>query len=180
MNKKIGLIILLATISFIAMLVSSVNSFGYSSSYNADNPLIVHPGETKNVQIGLIVNPDEGELVLKAEMLDNAGIAELSDKSLEYEVSQKKEAVVNIILKIPENASLGREYSIRMRFSDITPSEGGGTVGFKGGMIVTLNPRIAEKPAEPLEGVAIIWISLGIAAIIILIVVIYFIIKRRK
>lgn len=160
-------------------------AFGYSSSYTVDNPLNVYLGETKEAQILLRTVPDEGNLTIKAEMLDNASIAELSDEKLEYEIGPGKDAVVNIKLKIPKNASLG-EYSVKMKFSDITPSVGGGTVGFKGGIIVSLRPRVIEKPQEKPaeeEKITIGWIILGVVlvvAVVAVIIIIYFIIKGVK
>lgn len=177
---KIFILVMVSLLFNLVFITYFISAFGYSSSYTVDNPLNVYPGETKEAQILLRTVPDEGNLTIKAEMLDNASIAELSDEKLEYEIGPGKDAVVNIKLKIPKNASLG-EYSVKMKFSDITPSVGGGTVGFKGGFTVSLRPRVIEKPQEkPVEEekITIGWIILGVVlvvAVVAVIIIIYFI-----
>lgn len=183
---KIFVLLMVGLLFNLIFITYFVSAFGYSSSYTVDNPLTVYPGETKDAQIKLRTTPDEGNLTIKGEMLDNASIAELSDENLEYEIGPEKDAVVNIILKIPKNAFIGQEYSIRMRFTDITPSEGGGTVGFRGGFTVSLRPRVIEKPQEKPaeeEKITIGWIILGVVlvvAVVAVIIIIYFIIRRVK
>ncbi len=181
-KKSIFFIMLLPALIFI---ISFACAFGYSSSYTTDSPLNVYPGEVKDAQITLRTTPDEGNLTIKAEMLDNASIAELADGNSEYEIGPEKDAIVSIKLKIPAYTPAGQEYQVRIRFADITLSEKGGTVGLRGGIIVSLNPKVieknglpAEKPTE--EKISTGWIILGVIIIAAIIVVIYFIIKIGK
>ena len=125
-----------------------VSGFSFSHSFTPDTPLTVYPGETKGLQIQLNANPDEGSLKIRAELSEGKEIASLIDSVAEYDVSSSSWASVNIKLKIPENASNG--YTIKVRFTDITPSEDLGTVSFKGGSVVTLPVTVLEKP-EPEE-----------------------------
>lgn len=179
MEKIFILFVILLSLIFIS---SFVNAFGYSSSYTVDSPLNVYRGETKYAEIKLRTTPDEGNLTIKAEMLDNAGIAELVDEGLEYEIGPEKDAIVNISLKVPSNSSLG-EHSIRMKFTDITPSTGGGMVGFKGGFTISLKANVIEKPLEEEteeERIGLGWIILWIVVVAASTAVIYLIIKIRK
>ncbi len=174
-------ILLLVLLIMVCLEYSFVSSFGYSSSYTVDNPLNIHRGETKYAQIKLRITPNEGNLTIKAEMLDNAGIAELSDEDLEYEIGPGKDAVVNLSLQVPSNSSLG-EHLIKMKFTDLTPSAGGGTVGFKGGMVISLKANVIEKPQEEKveEKIGLAWIILWIVVVAASTAVIYFVIKSRK
>lgn len=176
--KKIFLLLSVVLLNLFIYL-NFVSAFGYSSSYTVDTPLNVYPGETKQAQIELGTVPNEGNLTIKAEMLDSAGIANFSDSNLEYEIGPGKNAIVNIKLKIPSNASIG-EYSIKIKFSDITPSEGEGTVGIKGGMIVSLRAFVIEKPQPIEEKISLVWIVLWLIVVAAATAIIYFIVKSKK
>ncbi len=178
MEKRAILFAVLLSLVFFRC--SFVGAFGYSSAYTMDNPLTVYPGETKDAKIELITTQSDGSLIAKGEMLDSAGIAELIG-NLEYKIEPEKPAVVNIRLKVPENASFG-EHQIKMRFTDITPSTGEGTVGFKGGMVVSLKASVTEKPREKEaeeEKINLLWIILGIIVVLVA-AVIYLILKYLK
>lgn len=159
-------------------LINSVNAFGVSSGYTSDSPLTVYPGETKNAQLTLLPGIDGKDVVVTAEILDNAGIASLIDKNLKYLVSLEEPAIVNIKLKMPRDAVIGEEYAIKLRFTDVTPSEKEEMVGFKQGSIIFLKAGVVEKPPE--EKIGIVWVVLLLVLIVIVLVIIWFVIRSRK
>ena len=160
----------------------SATNFGVSIPYNEERPLTVYPGEVKDVQVGLRVRSDEESLVVRAEFLDNAGIASLVDDSLAYSLFSKEPVFVNVKLTVPENAIVGSEYAIMLRFTDIAHSEDKGMVGLRTGAVISLKANVVEKPEELAEvnvGIMVLLLAL-IVLILVIIVVIWFVVKKRE
>lgn len=183
-NKQITYLGIISGVILI-MVVGLVSAIGVSSNYNIENPVMVYPGETKEVFVGLKSSLSEGDLKIKAELIESAGIAELIDSNLEYSVSPgiDGEAKVNIRLKIPEDAVIGSMYEVKTRFSEINQPLEGGTVNFKTSAESSLPVKVVEKPLvteTPQEEIGTGWIILGIIIIIAVIIIIYFIIKSRR
>lgn len=185
-NKKIILNFSLIGI-FIISLISLVNAFGIASVYSENNLLKLYPGETKEIQLFLGTTEAEGNLIIKAEMVDDAGIAELTDSNLVYNVNfGQPEVPVNVKIRLGEEVSVGEEKIILIKFSDITPVSGGGMIPVRSVSTTTLNVKVVEKPVTPTtetpqeEGIGLGWWILGIVVIIIIVLIIYFIIKSRR
>ena len=142
-NKKIKFVGSFLIIGILIMILCSlVSAFGVSSGYSEDRPLTVYPSEVRSTSIRLKTGSSEGTLTIEAELLDDGGIATLTDSNLEYSVSPgfEGDGVVNIRLTIPSSASVGGKYLAKFKFTDITPSEGeGGTVGLTTGSLFSLH-----------------------------------------
>lgn len=166
------------------MLCSLVSAFAISFSFSAENPLTVYPGEVKDVVIRIKTGEVEGAKIIKAEILDNAGIAELTDSNLEYEVSHGNEGdgLVNMRLSAPRSAVIGSKYLISMTFVDVTPDEETGMVGFSQSSSPDVGVLVVEKPVEPeteeAEGMGVIW--WWVIGIIIVIIAIWALAKNKK
>ena len=163
------------------MLCSLVSAFGYSSPYDEANALKIAPGGSEDIVVRIKSSPNEGDLVIKAELVNDAGIAKLIDRNLEYSVSPglETDGIVNIRIEIPQEAVVGQEYDVNFKFSDITPSDDSGTITFtttvSGGIKV-----IAEGEVVEAESMNLTWIILGIVLIIIVIAFIWFFVKNKK
>ncbi len=171
-NKGLFIIILM-----VLFFISPVYGFGVISGYSADRPLEVYRGEIKEVQLYLVPGPGGEEVRVQAELLDDAGIATLIDESLVYSVSQDASSVVNIRLELPEDAAIGTEYAIKFKFTDLSPSEEGGTVSLRTGSVVLLNPRVVRRPRRE---IGFWWIIILIILIVVIMGVIWFVIRKKN
>lgn len=180
-NKKKIEVFLVAGI-LVIMLCFLVSAIGFSYGYHpTKNPLEVYPGETKNVQV-LLQTAKTEEVKAEAILLEDGGIASIGDE--EYLISSEKNAPVNVRLRIPANAVIGHEYTVKLEFKEINPSEAeGGMVGLTASSAaLTMHVFVVEKPPEekPEEKIGIGWILLVIVLVVVVIVVLYFIIKSKK
>lgn len=187
-TKKISLNLLTIGV-LIVMLISLVNAIGFSSN-DKSSPIEVYQGEVKDIKMSIFPSPSEGNRVVRVSMRDNAGIASLTDSSLDYNLVVGQNTPVSIKASIPSNAAIGTEYVIKVEVTDVTPTAGGGTVGLSTGSLASIFLKVVEKPVIPApttpeetpqeEGTGAGWIILAVIVIIILIVVIYYIIKKRR
>lgn len=180
-SKKLGLNFLIAGV-LVLMLCSLVSAFGYSSTYTRDKPLIIAPGETKDVQIRLKAGPSEGEMLMDVDLTGGSEVATLINPDLEYTVSSGSDGVVEIRVDVPQDAVEGAEYLVAMLVKDITSADNSGTVPFTittGASFKVLVQKPAEEEEQPAE-ISTGWVVLAIVLIIVLIVIIWFVAKSRK
>lgn len=176
--KKTGLKLLL--IILLLSVLPIVNA-GVSSPYWNDNPLIMAPGETKNVALILQNMVGDQDLVLKAELEEGSEIATLIDSNLEYLVPLgKKDIKVNLRISIPENTPIDTEYNIITSFREVKAEKAG--MVHLGTRIDKAFPVIVKAPPQPiLEEKPITITNTTLLIILIIIIVIgYFILKKKK
>lgn len=167
------------------MIIKTVSAFGVASVYSSTNPLKMYPGETKIIPLTLGTTSAEGDLTIKAEMLDNAEIASFVDNNLIYKVNVGQEIPVNVKIVAGNDVLIGEEKIISIKFYDITPSAGGGMIALGNAQTTTLKVFVVEKPSVIEETpatteVSLIWGILGIIAVVAIIAVIWFVAKSRK
>ncbi len=188
-NKKIILNFLVIGVLAVVM-VSLANAIGFSSN-DRSSPLSVYQGDQRDISINLFpASATEGNRVARVTMEDNAGIASITDASLDYNLVVGQNTPVNMKVSIPSSAAIGTEYVIKLKVTDVTETAGGGTVGLITGSLISVHLKVVEKPAPPVqpsapetpqeEGIGAGWIILGVIAVIVLIIAIYYIIKSRK
>ena len=149
--KNIKIIILsmflLITLSF------NVNAFGVSSPYWDDNPLYMHPGETKDV-VMVLQNMVGGENIkMTAELNSGKEIAMLTDQSTTYNVPLGSNNVpVHLKITVPSNAKPKQEWQVGVSFKTIAENTGGVSIGGavdKGFKVIIAQPKIStQAPKE--------------------------------
>ncbi|MDP2947389.1 MAG: hypothetical protein Q8N88_04705 [Nanoarchaeota archaeon] len=162
-----------------------ISAFGTSCDYSITNPLKMSPGESSIITVKAKSSPTEGNLTIKAQMVNDAGIAELVDSNKQYFISPglAGDGIVNIRISIPEDAVLGEEYEIEVNLLDISGLDGVGTIGITTSISNKIKVIVAEKiipsaPETPKEtGINLIW---WIIAIIVIIAIILLLIKKKK
>ena len=147
-NKKIISTILLISTIF---LIPNVFAFGISSPYWKDNPLQMHPGETKEIAFNLQNCPslsetcDQKDIIIQAILEEGEEIAEITSGS-QYTIPFGT-ADTNIILRIsaPEE-SPQNIYTIKFSVSS-PPSEEAGNVQLGTKYNVEFSVIIASSPS---------------------------------
>jgi len=169
------------------LLIPLVNAWGVTTYYEDKSPLVMAPGETKDVYLELQNMDGNKDVTLKAEMAQGSEIATFIDPSREYLVPVgRKDIKVNIRVKIPENAPLDNKYNIVVLFKESPKIEEGKMLqiaGAVGTSIPIVIKSATENPAPAVVNVKENKIpinSLLLAVVIIIIVIIGFIIIFRK
>jgi len=181
MNKKKREIkSFLMVVLVVVALCQIVSAVSVGSPYSVYSPLKLHPGEEKVVRISL-QNPDTSpEITVVGNLIEGSEIASFDRES--YTVPyQSRDVNARLTIKIPENADIGKEYTLKYEFYQ-APSEEGMvqigtrvTTGFK--VVVVEKPPEAKEEGE--QQVGVLWILLAIIVIAVVVVVIYFIMRKR-
>ncbi len=165
------------------MLCSLVSALTVSSLYGKSeaNVLQMYPGESKDIILTVESSDEDGDLNLKAEIIEGSVIVSLINGP-EYSLLAGENIVSNLRVEIPEDATLGTEYTMKVHYSKISEEavEGGGSVILSLSTTKTINVLVIEKTTETPEGISTTWIILGIILIVAVIAVIYFISKSKK
>lgn len=187
LKKSCELKILFLTIVFGLISISSVSGFGVSIPYSMQDPLRLYSGQSVDVVVGLQSSISEGNLTVVPEILEGKDIVKITDNSKEYDViaNQPVGVAVHLKVSIPDNVIIGKEYTVKLIFRDITKRQGG-MVGVSTSIGTSFNVSVVEKPEiikEELKinkSIIIAIIIFLIILIIIVITIIWFLIKRKK
>jgi hypothetical protein len=123
MKKELS--ILTAVIFLLAGVISSVSAFGIATPYWRENPLLMQPGESKDVQFTL-QNMVGDDVTIRVALLDGSNVATLTDYTTDYLVKKgTANTKVNMHISIPAD-SAGAKHTITMSFSTVTSGASGG------------------------------------------------------
>ena len=157
-NKTIGIFGIL----IVALVLVSGNLFAFavSSAYWKENPLLISPGETKDVTIVLQNMAGTENIKATGVITEGSEIAEITGLKKEYSVPVGGKTNVNIRVSIPTDVAVDDTYNLIITFSIITDNEGplgvGSSVEKIIPVLVVKEPE-PEKPAK--EGISL-WIYL--------------------
>ena len=144
---KIGIGILI-----IVILSSLASGFGVSSSYWKENPLLMYPGETKDVALLLQNLVGDKDMIINVELVEGKEIATLLDKSNEYKIPLgKKDVPINIRIKIPENTDLDENIGVGVLISTIPADFDNRTITLTGRIIQSIPIRVLNNKSKSLD-----------------------------
>ena len=188
-SKKISLVFLVLGVIVMYCSFAAAAGVAIMSQYGKNNPLIVAPGEEEILKVEIMsIGSDEKDLTVRAELVDDQGIASFVDSNLDYELPYAQAVPVNVRVKIPAGAAENTDYMLEFKFTDITPLEQAGTVSlgmsFRTSIAVKAQtpatPAPPTPPTPPAEGMGTGWIVAIVVLIILIAVVIYFIYKKKR
>jgi len=165
----------------IILLSSPISALiGLSGDYHDKNPLIIAPGETKEIVFGRFQNTDDKDVTLKIELREGGNIAALTTENLDSFVipAGVRDKELKARISIPEAAPEGYEYKITINYQDTAPLEGSGMIQYKESK--TSSIPVVVKKLEKAETNLLLWLILIILIILIIIVIIYLILQKNK
>ncbi len=200
-NKVEKKLFIIFSIFSIIYFINFVSAFGVTSPYWDVNPLVLSPGDKTNVQMELQNMVGETNMTVDGKIVSGSEIATITDEDTKYFVPfGRKDVKVNIEISIPENATIGSNYSVGASFTTINTQETG-SFGLGSSIEKYFPVYIREKQLPPEaeivnEGTAnvgegidnvtkgvskntIIIIALILIALIILIIVFYMLKKKE-
>ena len=174
-NKKI--IGMFGILIIVLVLVSSnVFAFAVSSKYWKENPLLISPGETKEIKIILQNMAGTEDIKATGVITEGSEIAKITGFQKEYSVPVGGKTEVNIRVRIPADVEIDDSYDIKITFTIIT--DNAGPLGL-GSSVEKSIPVLIIKESEK-EGINLWIYAIGLVVLIILIIIIIKIIKKRK
>lgn len=110
----------------ILLMISSISAAGVATPYWEENPLKLAPGESTTVTLSLQNMVGNEDMLIEAEISDDAGGLSTIIGSSEYSVPLGSEGIpVKIKVEIPKNAKIGDVHIISLSFQQISSGEGG-------------------------------------------------------
>jgi len=183
-NKKKKVISVFSILVLALSLVSFVSAVAVGGQYSTDNPLKMYPGEVKQTSFGLQNLAGTDDLKFQASVENGSELVSLIDDSTEYFLpTGTRDHLVNVEVKVPNDAEIGTTYDVRIRFTPIPlgAEEAGGTGAvLASGLSKYFTIEVVEKPEELEKGMSTTWIILGILAVVIVLVVVFLILKKKK
>lgn len=185
---KNKIILSLVFFIFIVLTFKSSATVGVTSFYYENNPLMVHPGETKEIMFTLQNHGGDADAIVRVELAAGSEIAKLTDEGLEYVVPLDSDSIpVPMRITIPNDAKPGDEWSVGASFSINYKPKGSGAVQltstyFKDFKVIVEEPTPtaqATKKISLLNSPVLSFIIL-IIILAILILLINFISKIKK
>jgi|SRR3989344_1401016 len=176
---------------FLIFLATAFNvsaTVGVTSFYYEGHPLIVEPGEIKDVEFSLQNHGGDADAVVRVEISSESGIAEFTDENLEYVVPLESDGMsVPVRITVPENAQPGDEWNVGASFIITYTPKDSGAVQFSStynkdfkvivGQITPTSQGVKEVlPDSPLLS----FIYLAIILIILILLIKLFSKKRNK
>jgi len=160
-NKKLFVVMFLA----LSMLLPLVLAFGVGTPYWKENPLIMQPGEMKDVAFNLQNMVGNSDYSIRVGILESSNISALTDASTDYLVRAKTDdTYVHMRISIPSDAAIGTVYPITLSFSTITIGNQGVSLGSSiEKTFDVIVGKVTAKPAIP----AYTWVIIAIIIVII-------------
>ena len=178
MNSKINFInerrILVVAFFLAILLVSFVSAFGVATPYWEGNPLIISPGETSIVLLGIQNFVGDDDITVKVVLKEGSEIASVLER--EYLIKAKtKDTQIPVTVTIPLDTPLETKYLVKVSF--ITVNEGGG-ISLATGIDSSFDVVVKSIPKEEPEAKDFTLIAVSLLLIIAILVLIY--IFRKK
>jgi hypothetical protein len=146
------------------------SAFGVVTPYWNERPLIMQPGETKEVSFNLQNMVGETPYNVHVVLMESSNISMLTDASNDYLIPVRTgNTYVHMKVSVPSNAVIGTQYPITLSFT----TSASGTEGVSMGTSIekTFNVvvgQVINKPAMPAYGWAIIIFALAIIVALLL------------
>lgn len=167
MKKALSLI--LVFLIFVS-LAASVSAFGVTSQYTQSKPLVLSPGEEVLVPLGLQNMVGDKDYVVDVGLILGEEIASIVGETSYNVPLGSFDTVVNVEIRIPQDALEGAKYRVGLSFITI-PTDAGEGVTMGVAIDKYFNVQVAIKPVEenaPDYNTTAIWAIIIVAAIILL------------
>ena len=164
----------LATIGIFILLTANVLAFAISSEYWEENPLIISPGEIKQIQLILQNMAGTEDLEAQGSITQGQDIATIIGTNI-YQIPVGQKTPVNIEITIPKNIETP---TTKIILSFKTKSEGTGDFGL--GASIEREIPITIKIEEKIKTNQSIYYITGILIIVILLLLIPKFKKKKK
>lgn len=165
-----------------------VSAFAISMPYLESKTIVLHQGATSDFDLvlqNMVSDTDETAMVTIDEGNE---IARIIDKKNVYEVPKgTKDTIVHIKINIPNDAPIGKEWTVRFKATPITEKKGGmvqiswGVSDYfkvKIGPVTPTTTYVTKLPKE--KYTANVWYAIGLVILAVLTFLAFYVRKRKK
>jgi hypothetical protein len=145
---KKHLLTALVFVSILLLSVSYVSAFGIVMPYWEGRPLILEPGDTKDVALRL-QNVGDTDITVQVTLTQGSEIAKILDESTTYTVPKgTTDTAINLRVSIPTTDQMGGSHTIAVSIKEVG-SKGGGMVQLTNSIDKSFKVEVNTKPAPP-------------------------------
>lgn len=136
------------------LLSAYANAFGLSTPPWEDKTLRMNPGETKEITFTLQNMAGDADEKVIIDLENGGEVLKITDgKEYYYVPLGTKDVAINMVVSIPEDAPIGREWDVKMYLKSIIEREEGGMADLTGGMIKTFKIKVVPKQTVPKQAI---------------------------
>ncbi|MDD5331324.1 MAG: hypothetical protein PHE43_00690 [Candidatus Nanoarchaeia archaeon] len=163
-----------------------VYGFGVNSPYWETNPLIMYPGQEKEIQLTLQNMVGDKDMTLSAEITEGKEFASILDAGNKYTIPFGiKDFPVNIKIKIPEGVKIGDTKELELTFTEVVSDSGqmvqmSGSVGTKIPILIKSPEEVISEETPEIQTPSISLIPIIVIVLIILVILIIYFGKVKK
>lgn len=180
--KKIALVMCLV------LMIPLVQAFGVTSSYWDTNPLTLHAGEEKVVELELQNMVGGEDLTLLAKITEGADIATILGESTKFIVPfGSKDVRAKILIKLPADVFPGETRDVAVSFTQVTDQDEGKMIQMVSGVgkkipVVVVSNQPEEVSGKLFSGEGPLSLStiLIIALVVLIVALLGFLLVRKR
>jgi len=175
-------------ICILTILSSLTLAFGVSTPYYSDKPLVLKPGESRDVILTMQnMAGATDDLTVQAAVLSGGAVAEIIDQETIYEVPAGSDDIkTNLRVRMPNDANPGDKWGVEVDFKTIN-TKGGGMVSMGLGAAISFDVITSEavkseeaQPETKGSQNPFLWTTALVVLIIIIVIAVRAYRKRKK
>jgi len=177
---------IIAFIISVVLLTPLVQGFGVTSAYWDTNPLNLHPGEEKIVELGLQNMAGGDDINLLAKITEGADIATLVSEDRYPVPFGSKDVMVKVLIKLPQDAVPGEMLTAAVSFTQVADKSNGEMIQMVSGVgkkipILVVSDQAEEAQASNSYLGKAGWSTILIIALVMLTVILlgFLLIRKR-
>jgi flagellar basal body-associated protein FliL len=144
-SKNISKLMLVLLV--VALFSLTVSAFGIVMPYWEGRPLVMYPGESKDVVIKL-QNVGEEDITVEIKLTQGGDVAQIKERSNVYRVPKgTTNTPINLKVAIPEDEPLGSTHEISLSVKEVS-EKSGGMVQLTTAIDKSFTVNVGSKPAE--------------------------------
>jgi hypothetical protein len=164
----------------LALFSASVSAFGIVMPYWGERPLVLHPGESKDV-VAKLQNIGDEDVTVEVKLTKGSEMASIVDQSNIYTVPKGSvDTAINLRVYVPSDAPVGSSYEISLSIKDVG-AKGSGMVQLTTAIdkafpviVEAVAPELPVEEQKPEESGSLIWPIVLILVIVVVILVLFY------
>src|SRR3989344_6814706 len=172
----------IAVLLMLAMFTQTAVAFGVTSPYWDTNPLELHPGESKDVQLLLQNMVGDKDLSFSASISEGTEIALLIDEKLTYNIPfGTKDVPVMLRISVPEDLQTGETVNVKVSFKQLTVENSEGQmIQMTGGVGAIIPVKITPWVTPKKSSSSTVLVAGGASLLLVGGIASYMVIRKRR
>lgn len=156
--------------------LASVSAFAISSKYYDGNPLIISPGETRDISIILQNLAGDSNITAQGIILEGSDIASIINPQDNYTIPLGEKLEIGVRVNVPKTMTIGTNKTITLSFKTLTIGTQG-AMGFGASVESSIPVTILAAEKTPSSSKSMNWLIYLIAGLVLIILIILIAVK---